>query len=59
MLDGGGVQGHLLDFSLTIAFAGSALLLFLYLWWNDRLDMGEEPKETMLIDSEEDHGGVI
>jgi len=47
-VDGGGVYGSVLHYSLTIALVGSAFLLFLYLWGKGRLDMDEGPKFQMM-----------
>lgn len=54
-LDGGGVQGHVLHYAVTVAMVGSAFLVFLYLWSKGRLDMDEEAKERMLGEEEEDY----
>lgn len=48
ILDGGGVYGSLLHYALVIAFAGSALLAFLYYWRKGQLNMDEEAKFQML-----------
>ena len=53
VLDGGGIYGEVLHYSLLISFFASALLVFIYLWSKGRLDMDEEPKMQML---EEDDG---
>lgn len=47
-LDGGGVYGSLLYYSLTIAYVGSAFLIFIYLYRKNRLDMDETAKEEMM-----------
>ncbi|MFT5316908.1 MAG: hypothetical protein ACI8RA_000148 [Chlamydiales bacterium] len=51
-LDGGGVCGEVMHYSMVIAFVGSALLVFVYLWRKGRLDMDEEPKYQMMKDEE-------
>lgn len=50
--DVGGVYGNTLHYALTIAFMGSAVLIFLYFFWKGRLDMDEEPKMQMLLTDE-------
>ena len=52
-LDWSGVYGGIFHYGMIIAFAGSALLAFLYFWSKGRLDMDEEPKLQMLRDDEE------
>ena len=53
-LDPFGIYGDALRFGVLFALMGSALVVFLYLWKNGRLDMDEEPKQLMMeID---DHG---
>lgn len=47
-VDGGGVQGSILYYSLTIAYVGSAFLIFIYLYSKGKLDMDEEPKKQMM-----------
>lgn len=51
-LDGGGVQGHIFHYALTVALVGSSFLVFLYLWYNKKLDMDEEAKQQMFLDEE-------
>lgn len=53
VLDGGGIYGHLLHYSLVFAMIGSALMVFLYLWKKGRLDLDEEPKHQMFKGEEE------
>ena len=53
-IDGAGVYGGLLHYSLVIALVGSALLIFLYLLKKGRLDMDEEPKIQMMLPDEEE-----
>lgn len=53
VLDGGGVYGHFYASSFLVALLGSAVLIFIYLWRKDRLDMDEDPKFQMLKDDEE------
>lgn len=50
MIDGIGIYGCVLHYTLVIAFVMSACLIFLYLWRNQRLDMDEEPKFQMMQD---------
>lgn len=47
-VDGGGIYGSVLHYSLTVAMVGSAFLLFLYCWRKGRLDMDEEPALEMM-----------
>jgi len=51
-LDGGGVHGSILYYAFTIAYVGSAFLVFLYLYKKGKLDMDEEPKIHMMKDEE-------
>lgn len=51
-LDGAGFLGSVMIFSIMLAFFGTALLAFLYLWWKGRLDMDDEPAKRMLHDNE-------
>lgn len=53
-LDGVGIYGTLVHFTIAAAFFGSALLLFIYLWRKGRLDMNEGPARRMLDDDERD-----
>lgn len=55
MLDSAGAYGSILNYSLTIAIVGSALLVFIYLWSKGRLDMDEEPKLQMMAEDMESH----
>lgn len=48
VIDGEGVYGTFLTYALTASFAGSAFMMFIYLWWKGRLDMDEEPKLEMM-----------
>ena len=54
MVDGVGAYGGLLHWGLTIAFVGSAFLIFLYRWYCGSLDMDEEPKIQMMKMDEDD-----
>ncbi len=51
-LDGFGVTGSYLHFTLSAALVGSALLVLLVLWSRGRLDFDESPKLTMMDDDE-------
>ena len=53
MIDGAGFLGTMIIFSVMLLFCGSAFILFLYFWWNQRLDMDEEPALTMMEDDNE------
>lgn len=58
VVDGEGVYGTFLTYGMTISFVGSAFILFLYLWWKERLDMDEEAKfEMMRAEEGEDTDG--
>ncbi|MCH9626891.1 MAG: hypothetical protein S4CHLAM2_05220 [Chlamydiales bacterium] len=52
MIDGVGVYGFVLHYSLLFAFFGSAFTVFLYLWRKKRLDMDEEAKYSMFDEEE-------
>ncbi len=52
-MDGNGLYGSLVHYSMTIVLVGGALILFLYFWYNGRLDMDESPKYQMLQDDKE------
>lgn len=51
-LDWSGIYGGIFHYAMIIAFAGSALLAFLYFWYKGRLDMDEEPKLQMMREDE-------
>lgn len=57
VIDGFGVYGNFLHYYLVVAFVGSALMIFLYLWKNEKLDMDEEPKIQMMQTQEESTDG--
>lgn len=48
VVDGAGVYGAVLHYSLVMAFVGSAFVSFIYFWKKGRLDMDEEPKFQMM-----------
>lgn len=48
ILDGSGLYGSLLGYGLTIAYAGSALLIFIYLLRKGRLGIDEEASLEMM-----------
>lgn len=50
MIDGQGIYGFVLHYSLLFALFGSGLLIFLYLWKKKRLDMDEEAKFHLFED---------
>lgn len=50
MIDVSGVYGNILHYALTVAFVGSAFLIFLYLWKNNKLGIDEEAKYNMMGD---------
>lgn len=52
IIDGIGVYGNFLHYSLVIILVGSAFLIFIYLWKKKRLDMDEEPKFQMMQEDE-------
>ncbi|KAF3362594.1 hypothetical protein PHSC3_000833 [Chlamydiales bacterium STE3] len=54
-LDSYGIQGMALHYATVLLFFGTALLIFFYLWWKNRLDMDESPKLQMFRD--EDNNG--
>lgn len=47
-LDGLGIYGSLFHFTMAVAFFGSALMVFIYLWRKGNLDMNEGPALSML-----------
>ena len=53
MTDPSGVYGSILSYSLTVAFAGGAFLIFIYLWKKGRLGIDEEAKDQMMREQEE------
>jgi hypothetical protein len=57
-IDGTGIYGELLHYSLIIALVGSAFLVFVYLLRKGRLDMDEEPKIQMMASDEEENRSV-
>lgn len=52
IIDGGGVYGAFMHYSLFFALLGSALIAFIYFWRKGRLDMDESPKIEMMRDDE-------
>jgi len=46
--EGAGFYGRLANTVTAVAFTGSAVLLFIYLWYRGRLDMDEKPKWQMM-----------
>lgn len=51
-MDGGGIYGQMLHYSLVFAIVGSTFLIFFYLWRKGRLDMDEEAKWQMMKEEE-------
>lgn len=49
-----GLYGGVLTYGVIIAFFGTALLVFFYLWSKGRLDCDESPKYQLF--EEEEHG---
>lgn len=47
ILDGIGVYGEALQYSMALALIGSAVFVFLYLWYKGKLDMDEQAKMQM------------
>lgn len=52
MIDGRGIYGFVLHYSLLFAFFGSALIVFCYLLCTKRLGMDEEAKYYMFEEEE-------
>jgi hypothetical protein len=52
VIDGEGIYGTLLHYTLIWAMVGSAFLIFIYLWRRGRLDMDEGPKYQMMQSNE-------
>jgi hypothetical protein len=57
-LDGIGIYGTVLHYSLIFALVGSAALVFFYFWRNGRLDMDEETKMQMFEQDEYSLGAI-
>jgi hypothetical protein len=59
-LDGEGLIGTLLSYSLTLFIFGSSLLLFLYFYSKGSLSFDDEAAKQMLVkeasDRKQDHG---
>lgn len=57
-VDWSGIYGGIFHYGMIIAFAGSALLAFLYFWSKGQLEMDEEPKLQMMREEEQEqfHG---
>lgn len=51
-IDGGGVYGNALHYAMVVFFAGTSLILFVYLWTKGKLDMDEAPKFQMLEETD-------
>lgn len=47
-LDGAGVYGSVLGFSMTVAYVGSAFIIFLYLFSKGNLSLDEEAARNMM-----------
>lgn len=54
-LDGFGIYGTAFVLGAIALIIGSSFLLFLYNWWNGRLDFDEGPAIDMM---KEDHGQI-
>jgi hypothetical protein len=48
LIDGFGVYGNYVHYGIVVFFVGSALLIFIYLWKKERLDMDEEASFQMM-----------
>ncbi len=53
MIDGQGIYGFILHYSLLFALFGSAALTFIYLWRKKKLGFNEEAKYTLFKDDHE------
>lgn len=53
-VDAWGFAGLILDYALIFFFTLSALVLFIYFWWNRKLDFDEGPKFQMLVEEDYD-----
>lgn len=51
-VDGCGVCGSILHYTLFFFLMGSSLLAFFYFWRRGRLDLDESPKYQMMQDEE-------
>lgn len=52
-LDGFGIYGLILHYSIVFAIVGGTFIIFLYLWIQGLLSMDEEPKNSMLKSNDE------
>jgi|GEM_PF-3532182 len=48
VVDGAGFCGGIFIYCMIFALVGSSLLLFIYFWYKDKLDMDESPKWAMM-----------
>ncbi len=55
MMDPSGMVGSVLSYGMTIAFAGSAFLIFIYLWKRGSLGIDEEASLEMMKQHEENY----
>jgi hypothetical protein len=53
MMDPSGVVGSVLSYAMTVAFAGSAFFVFLYLWKKGSLGIDEDASLEMMKQQEE------
>lgn len=53
MIDGSGVYGSVFHYAMVIFFFFGAILIFLVLWKNKRLDFDEEAKFDMMEEEKE------
>ncbi len=51
-IDAWGFSGLVFDYAFVFFMTISALFMFLYFWWNRKLDFDEGPKYQMLREDE-------
>ncbi len=54
MMDATGFYGGVFHYAHVFFFVGTAMMIFLYLWWNGKLDMNENPARQMMHDEEDE-----
>ena len=52
IIDQAGIYGTAFHYAMIFIFMGSAMMIFVYLWSKNRLDMDEDPKIQMMRDEE-------
>lgn len=52
-VDGWGLTGLIMDYSMIVAFSGSTAILFLYFWKKGALNFEEDSKYEMLKEDDQ------